>query len=94
MPLLGDSAEVAPARDGADRDVTGLHHPRYQAQIAQAIPADDANLRAAIISAITLGITVSRHLIQSDELASADPAQVISREIQAVAVAVRRPQAR
>jgi AcrR family transcriptional regulator len=50
---------------------------RYQAQIAQAIPADDAGLRAAIISAITLGITVSRHLIKSDELASADPAQVI-----------------
>jgi AcrR family transcriptional regulator len=51
---------------------------RYEAQIAQAIPADDASLRAAIISAITLGITVSRHLIKSDELASADPAQVIS----------------
>ncbi len=50
---------------------------RYQAQIAQAIPADDADLRAAIISAITLGITVSRHLIKSDELASADPEQVI-----------------
>lgn len=50
---------------------------RYQAQIAQAIPADDADLRAAIISAITLGITVSRHLIKSHELASADPAQVI-----------------
>ena len=50
---------------------------RYQAQIARAIPADDAGLRAAIISAITLGITVSRHLIKSDELASADPAQVI-----------------
>ena len=50
---------------------------RYQAQIAQAIPADDADLRAAIISAITLGITVSRHLIKSDDLASADPAQVI-----------------
>jgi AcrR family transcriptional regulator len=50
---------------------------RYQAQIARAIPADDADLRAAIISAITLGITVSRHLIKSDELASADPAQVI-----------------
>jgi AcrR family transcriptional regulator len=50
---------------------------RYQAQIAQAIPDDDANLRAAIISAITLGITVSRHLIKSDELSSADPAQVI-----------------
>jgi AcrR family transcriptional regulator len=50
---------------------------RYQAQIAQAIPAADADLRAAIISAITLGIMVSRHLIKSDELASADPGQVI-----------------
>ena len=50
---------------------------RYQAQIAQAIPADDADLRAAIISAITLGIMVSRHLIKSGELATADPAQVI-----------------
>src|SRR6266568_730126 len=49
---------------------------RYEAQIAQAIPADDADLRAAIISAITLGITVSRHLIKSDELATADPAHV------------------
>jgi AcrR family transcriptional regulator len=51
---------------------------RYEAQIAQAIPADDADLRAAIISAITIGITVSRHLIKSDELATADPAQIIS----------------
>ena len=50
---------------------------RYEAQIAAAIPADDANLRAAIISAITLGITVSRHLVKSDELATADPAQII-----------------
>src|SRR5215469_14848500 len=50
---------------------------RYQAEIAQAIPAADADLRAALISAITLGITVSRHLIKSDQLASADPEQVI-----------------
>ena len=50
---------------------------RYEAQIAQAIPAANAGLRAAIISAITLGITVSRHLIKSDELATADPAHVI-----------------
>src|SRR3984885_9114960 len=48
-----------------------------EAQIAQAIPADDADLRAAIISAVTLGITVSRHLIKSDALASADPEAVI-----------------
>jgi hypothetical protein len=60
------------AASAADDAIT-----RYQTQIAQAIPADDAGLRAAIISAITLGITVSRHLIKSDELASADPAQVI-----------------
>ncbi len=60
------------AASAADDAIT-----RYQAQIAQAIPAADAGLRAAIISAITLGITVSRHLIESDELASADPAQVI-----------------
>jgi AcrR family transcriptional regulator len=50
---------------------------RYEAQIAQAIPAADADLRAAIISAITLGLMVSRHLIKADELASADPAHVI-----------------
>ena len=50
---------------------------RYEAQIAQAIPADDADLRAAIISAITFGITISRHLIKSDELATADPEQII-----------------
>jgi AcrR family transcriptional regulator len=51
---------------------------RYQSQIARAIPAGDASLRAAIISAIILGVTVSRHLIESDELATADPEQVIS----------------
>ena len=50
---------------------------RYQAQIAHAIPAGDASLRAAVISAITLGITVARHLVKSDELATADPEQVI-----------------
>ncbi len=51
---------------------------RSQSQIAQTIPGGDASLRAAIISAIFLGVTVSRHLIKSDELAAADPAQVIS----------------
>jgi hypothetical protein len=30
-----------------------------------------------MISAITLGITVSRHLIKSDVLATADPDQII-----------------
>jgi AcrR family transcriptional regulator len=51
---------------------------RYEAQIAQVIPAGDASLRAAVIGAVILGVMVSRHLIKSDELASADPAQIIS----------------
>jgi hypothetical protein len=50
---------------------------RYEAQIAQAIPTADADLRAAVISAITLGIAVSRHLIKADQLATADPAEII-----------------
>ena len=58
--------------------VASVAAARYEAQIAQAIPASDASLRAAIISAITLGVMVSRHLIKSDELATADPAEVIS----------------
>jgi AcrR family transcriptional regulator len=61
--------------EAAEAASTGI--ARYAAQIAQAIPADDADLRAAIISALTLGITVSRHLIKADELATADPEQVI-----------------
>ncbi len=61
--------------EAASAASTGI--ARYEAQIAQAIPADDADLRAAIISAITLGITVSRHLLKFDELATADPARVI-----------------
>ena len=62
--------------EAASAASTGI--ARYQAQIAQAIPADDADLRAAIISAITLGLTVSRHLINSGELATADPAHIVS----------------
>jgi AcrR family transcriptional regulator len=61
--------------DAASVLVAGMD--RYQGEIAQAIPADDAGLRAAVIGAVILGITVSRHLINSGELADADPQQVI-----------------
>ena len=61
--------------EAASAASTGI--ARYEAQIAAAIPAADAGLRAAIISALTLGITVSRHLLRSDELATADPEQVV-----------------
>jgi AcrR family transcriptional regulator len=50
---------------------------RYQEQIARAIPAGDAALRAAVISSLILGVTVSRHLLKADELAGADPGHVI-----------------
>jgi AcrR family transcriptional regulator len=62
-------------REAAVAANTGI--ARYQAGIARAIPADDADLRAAIISAITFGLTVSRYLIRSDELSTADPAHVV-----------------
>jgi AcrR family transcriptional regulator len=72
LTLLRSMLTNAEATDAASAGIA-----RYQEQIARAIPADDASLRAAIISAITMGITVSRHLIKADELASADPARVI-----------------
>ena len=58
-------------------DALGTAAMRFQGQLAQAIPAEDAELRAAIISAISLGITVSRHLLKADALADADPEQVV-----------------
>jgi AcrR family transcriptional regulator len=73
LALLRSMLTNAEAAEAASAGIA-----RYEVQIARAIPADDADLRAAIISAITLGITVSRHLIKCDELASADPARVIS----------------
>lgn len=72
LTLLRSMLTTPEAASAASTAIT-----RYQAQIAEVIPAADADLRAAIISAITLGITVSRHLIKSDDLASADPAEVI-----------------
>ncbi|MFI5914844.1 TetR family transcriptional regulator [Dactylosporangium sp. NPDC051541] len=66
---------------------------RYQSQITQAIPADDAGLRAAIISAIMLGITASRHLIRSDELATADPARIVELLRPCVAALAADPEA-
>ncbi|QDP94627.1 hypothetical protein FOE78_00675 [Microlunatus elymi] len=62
--------------EAANAASTGI--ARYQKQIARAIPSHDAQLRAAIISAITFGVTLSRHLIKSPELADADPDEVIA----------------
>ena len=75
-PRPGSRAEQR-RRQRGHRPLPGAGIARYQARITHAIPADDADLRAVIISAVTLGLTVSRHVIKSDELATAEPAQVI-----------------
>jgi AcrR family transcriptional regulator len=50
---------------------------RFEAQISRPIPADDADVRAALVGAVMLGVIVSRHLLNSDELSAASPEQVI-----------------
>jgi len=50
---------------------------RFQAQISRPIPADDADVRAALVGAVMLGVIVSRHLLNSDELTAVSPQQVI-----------------
>ena len=50
---------------------------RFQAEISLPIPADDADVRAALVGAVMLGVIVSRHLLSSDELTAASPQQVI-----------------
>ena len=61
-----EAAQVA--REGA---------ARYRAQISRSIPAADADTRAALISAIMIGVIVSRHLLTTDSLADAAPEQIV-----------------
>ena len=48
---------------------------RYQEQLSQALPGDDARLRAEMVTAVLLGVIVSRHLLKAGELADAEPAR-------------------
>ncbi len=50
---------------------------RYQAQIARPIAADDADVRAALVGAVMLGVVVSRHLLGTEALSDASPEHVI-----------------
>jgi AcrR family transcriptional regulator len=50
---------------------------RYQAQISRPIAADDAELRAALVSAVMMGVIVSRHLLRTEALSDASPEHVI-----------------
>jgi AcrR family transcriptional regulator len=49
---------------------------RQEKELARAIPADDAEVRAGLIGAITLGTLIGRHLLQLDGLRSASPEQI------------------
>ncbi|HEY3867990.1 MAG TPA: TetR family transcriptional regulator [Actinocrinis sp.] len=49
---------------------------RQGAELAAAIPADDAEVRAGLIGAITLGTVIARHLLQLDGLRAATPDQI------------------
>jgi AcrR family transcriptional regulator len=51
---------------------------RQERQLAAAIAAADAEARAGIIGAITLGTLIARHLLQLNGLAAATPAQITS----------------
>jgi len=51
---------------------------RQERQLAAAIVADDAEARAGVIGAITLGTLIARHLLQLNGLAAATPAQITS----------------
>jgi AcrR family transcriptional regulator len=58
------------------------HHVRLAAtqqnqQLAAAIDANDADLRAALIGTIILGIVIGRHLLSLDILRDAEPEQII-----------------
>ena len=49
----------------------------YKDPISQAIPDDEADLRAAVVSAALIGIVLGRHLIKLDHLTDADPERVV-----------------
>lgn len=49
---------------------------RQLEQFASARPGDDAELRAALIVAILLGVTITRNLVELDPLSHATPEQI------------------
>jgi AcrR family transcriptional regulator len=49
----------------------------YKDQISDAIPGEEADLRAEVVSAALIGIVLCRHLVKLDHLAEADPDRVV-----------------
>jgi AcrR family transcriptional regulator len=50
---------------------------RYRAELSEAIPADDADIRAALITATLTGVIISRHLLEVDDLRDVPAEQII-----------------
>ena len=48
-----------------------------RALLSRPIAADDAELRAALVSAVMLGVIVSRHLLGTEALSDASPEHII-----------------
>jgi AcrR family transcriptional regulator len=87
LAILADSLAHEPAQSLAVLR-SMLTHPEaaqvaqegaahYRAQISRFIPAADADTRAALISAIMIGVILSRHLLKNGGLADATPQQIV-----------------
>ncbi|MFG1907048.1 TetR family transcriptional regulator [Kribbella sp. NPDC048928] len=59
----------------AAAEVGNAHAERVK--VSKAIPGVDGNLRAAVLSAILIGVVLGRHLIKLEELADADPEEIV-----------------
>jgi AcrR family transcriptional regulator len=88
LAQLADSLETEPLQSLAVLR-SMLTHPeaahslgertiRYRAELAAAIPAPDADVRAALIIAIILGVAVDRHLLKTGGLDLATPEEIIT----------------
>ena len=86
LAQLADSLETEPVQSLAVLR-SMLTHPeaahslgertiRYRAQLADAISAPDADLRAALIIAIIMGVAVDRHLLKTGGLDDATPEEI------------------
>ncbi|WP_202878339.1 TetR/AcrR family transcriptional regulator [Kribbella jejuensis] len=59
----------------AAAEVGNAHAERVK--VSKAIPGVDGNLRAAVLSAILIGVVLGRHLVKFEELADAEPDEIV-----------------
>lgn len=57
-------------------DAASEEAARYRAQLAEAIPAADSGVRAALISAVMISVVLGRHLLKLEDLRDAPPEQI------------------